>query len=265
MKTVLTIAGSDSSGGAGVQADIKTLTMNGVYAMSVITALTAQNTCGVSRIEKVSPAFLKAQLDAVFQDIYPDALKLGMLSSKAIIEEVAGALRLYGAKNIVLDPVMISTSGSSLLEEDAIASLVNELFPLASLITPNIAEAEFLSACNIRSEEDKLRVAGLLYEKHGVPMLLKGGHSEDVANDVLVSSSGFRVFQSGRIANPNTHGTGCTLSSAIAANLAKGCALEQAIERAKAYVTRALEAMLDLGRGSGPLKHNFDLTSSFAE
>lgn len=265
MKTVLTIAGSDSSGGAGVQADIKTMTMNGVYASSVITALTAQNTCGVSRIEGVSPEFLRAEMEAVFEDIYPDAVKIGMLSSKSIIEEVARGLRRYGAKNVVLDPVMISTSGHTLLQEEAIESLIAELFPLATLITPNIPEAEFLTASHIRGEEDMVEVASYLSEKYGLSVLLKGGHSEDGANDVLVYHGGMRIFPSLRIENPNTHGTGCTLSSAIAANLAKGYELEIAIERAKAYVTGAIAAMLDLGRGSGPIKHNFDLISSFAE
>lgn len=265
MKTALSISGSDSSGGAGVQADIKTMTMNGVYAMSAITALTAQNTCRVRMIEEVSPDILKAQLAAVFQDIFPDAVKIGMVGSSALISVIAASLKHYGAKNIVLDPVMISTSGHRLMREEALSCMIKELFPLADLITPNIAEAEFLSASVIKNDEDMVRVAKSLSETYSCSVLLKGGHHNEHSNDILVGPRGIRYYCSERINNPNTHGTGCTLSSAIAANLAKGYPLEDSIARAKDYVSQAILAGLDLGRGLGPLKHNFDLKSSFAK
>lgn len=265
MKTALSIAGSDSSGGAGVQADIKTMTMNGVYAMSAITALTAQNTCRVRMIEEVGADILKAQLNAVFQDIFPDAVKIGMVGSPTLISVIATSLKHYGAKNIVLDPVMISTSGHRLMKEDALSCLIKELFPLADLITPNIPEAEFLSGLSIKNEEDMLRVASSLSQTYSCSVLLKGGHNSENCNDILVGHGGVRFYRSERIDNPNTHGTGCTLSSAIAANLAKEYSLEDSIARAKDYVSQAILAGLKLGRGLGPLKHNFDLKSSFAK
>lgn len=263
MRTALSIAGSDSSGGAGIQADIKTMTANGVYAMSAVTALTAQNTTGVKAISEVTPRFLAQQLDAVFEDIFPDAVKIGMVSSPLLIEVIAERLVHYKAGNIVLDPVMVATSGARLMAADALEILKTGLLPLAALVTPNIPEAEILSGMTIRSEADMCRAARIIYEAHGCAVLCKGGHSVQDANDLLYTGGTIRWFRGERIDNPNTHGTGCTLSSAIAANLAKGCALEEAVERAKAYLTGALAAMLDLGKGSGPIHHGFDIHSEF--
>ena len=219
MKTALTIAGSDSSGGAGIQADIKTMTANGVYAMSAITALTAQNTTGVTGIMEVTPDFLKEQLDCIFTDIRPDAVKTGMVSSSALIEVIAERLRFYGAENIVVDPVMVATSGARLISEDAIETLKKELLPLATVITPNIPEAEVLSGRRVNSKEDMERVALEIYEKYGCSVLCKGGHSVNDANDLLYDGQALIWFKGKRIDNPNTHGTGCTLSSAIASGL----------------------------------------------
>ena len=263
MKTALSIAGSDSSGGAGIQADIKTMTMNGVFAMSAVTALTAQNTTGVRAIQESTPAFLKDQIDAVFEDIFPDAVKIGMVASSALIRVIADRLKFYGARNIVVDPVMVATSGSSLMKTDAVQTLCEELLPLAALVTPNIPEAQILAEQEIKSETDMLAAAKAIGDCYGCAVLLKGGHSVSDANDLLYVSGEHRWFYGKRINNPNTHGTGCTLSSAIAANLAKGYALEDAVERAKAYISGALAAMLDLGRGSGPMNHAFDLRSEF--
>ena len=264
LKTALTIAGSDCSGGAGIQADLKTMTMNGVYAMSVITALTAQNTTGVAAIQEVTPAFLGQQMDAVFEDIRPDAVKIGMVSSAALIEVIGQRLRQYQAEKIVVDPVMVATSGSALLETDAVAALKQTLLPMAALITPNIPEAEVLSGMKIQGEADMEAAGRRLYESYGCAALVKGGHSVSDANDLLYGPEGPVWFRGKRIDNPNTHGTGCTLSSAIAANLAKGYSLEDSIRRAKEYLSGALAAMLDLGRGSGPMNHAFALSGEFA-
>ena len=265
MKTALTIAGSDSSGGAGIQADIKTMTANGVYAMSAITALTAQNTTGVYGIMEVTPEFLANQLDCIFTDIRPDAVKTGMVSSSALIEVIAQKLTQYKAENLVIDPVMVATSGAKLISDEAIETLKGKLLGLATLITPNIAEAQVLSGMDIRTAEDMERAAKAIYKAYGCAVLCKGGHQLNDANDLLYSKEGARWYQGRRIANPNTHGTGCTLSSAIASNLAKGCSLDEAVERAKAYISGALAAMLDLGKGSGPMNHMFDLKGTFAE
>lgn len=265
MKTALTIAGSDSSGGAGIQADIKTMTMNGVYAMSAITALTAQNTTGVRSIMESSPEFLKDQIDAVFEDIRPDAVKIGMVSSAELIEVIADRLAYYKAKNIVVDPVMVATSGSELMKSNAVTVLRQKLLPLATLVTPNIPEAEVLSGESIQGKEDMERVAKLIGDTHGCAVLLKGGHSVSDANDLLYANGRYKWFSGKRINNPNTHGTGCTLSSAIASNLAKGYDLEASIGRAKDYISGALGAMLDLGAGSGPMNHAFDLRGKFSQ
>ena len=265
MKTALTIAGSDSSGGAGIQADIKTMTANGVYAMSAITALTAQNTTGVYGIMEVTPEFLANQLDCIFTDIRPDAVKTGMVSSSALIEVIAQKLTQYKAENLVIDPVMVATSGAKLISDEAIETLKGKLLGLATLITPNIPETQVLSGMDIRTAEDMERAAKAIYEAYGCAVLCKGGHQLNDANDLLYSKEGARWYQGRRIANPNTHGTGCTLSSAIASNLAKGCSLDEAVERAKAYISGALAAMLDLGKGSGPMNHMFDLKGTFAE
>ena len=257
MKTALTIAGSDSSGGAGIQADIKTMTANGVYAMSAITALTAQNTIGVKSIMEVTPEFLEEQLDCIFTDIYPDAIKTGMVSSKILIEMIGKKLREYRAGNIVIDPVMVATSGAKLISDNAIETMKKELFPMATVITPNIPEEEVLSGISIKSEEDMIRAAKIIYETYGCAVLCKGGHQVNNANDLLYQKGTYRWFYGKRIENPNTHGTGCTLSSAIASNLAKGHSLEKSVENAKEYISGALSAMLDLGKGSGPMNHAF--------
>ena len=265
MKTALSIAGSDCSGGAGIQADLKTMTMNGVYAMSAITALTAQNTTGVTGILEVTPEFLGQQIDMVFTDIRPDAVKIGMVSSSALIETIAQRLRHYEAENIVVDPVMVATSGSSLIESDAVATLKRVLLPLAVLATPNIPEAEVLSGMTIQTEADMEAAAKYIRETYGCAVLLKGGHSVSDANDLLCADGELKWFHGKRIPNPNTHGTGCTLSSAIAANLAKGYDLETSVQRAKDYISGALAAMLDLGQGSGPMNHAFDLAGEYAK
>ncbi|MBR1969527.1 MAG: bifunctional hydroxymethylpyrimidine kinase/phosphomethylpyrimidine kinase [Clostridia bacterium] len=257
MKTALSIAGSDSSGGAGIQADIKTMTMNGVYAMSAITALTAQNTLGVRAILDSTPEFLKEQIDAVFEDIFPDSVKIGMVSSCELIDVIADRLKFYNAKNIVVDPVMVATSGSALIKTDAIKALATKLLPLATLVTPNIPEAEVLSGMIIKNKDDMIKAAELIEKSYGCSVLLKGGHSINDANDLLCENGRFVWFDGKRIDNPNTHGTGCTLSSAISSNLAKGFSLSEAIKRAKEYICGALAAGLDLGNGSGPMKHNF--------
>ena len=263
MKTALTIAGSDCSGGAGIQADIKTMMANGVYAMSAITALTAQNTVGVTGIFETTPEFMKEQLDNIFSDIRPDAVKIGMVSNKEMILAIAEKLQEYGARNIVVDPVMVATSGAKLISEDAIETWKEQLFPLATVLTPNIPEAELLTGMRIQSETDMKNAAEKIGEQYGCACLLKGGHQVNDANDFLYLNGKSRWFAGRRIANPNTHGTGCTLSSAIASNLAKEYDLPEAVERAKEYISGALGAMLDLGKGSGPMNHGFDITSSF--
>ena len=265
MKTALTIAGSDCSGGAGIQADLKTMTMNGVYAMSAITALTAQNTTGVRAIQESTPDFLKQQLDAVFEDIYPDAVKIGMVASSELIRVIADRLNFYDAKNVVVDPVMVATSGSALMKNDAVKTLVEELLPVSTLVTPNIPEGQVLSGLTIESKEDMVTAAKQIGDNYHCAVLLKGGHSINDANDLLYANDELTWFKGKRIENPNTHGTGCTLSSAIASNLAKGFTLVEAVQRAKDYISGALAAMLDLGEGSGPMDHAFDLQGEYAK
>ena len=265
MRTALTIAGSDSSGGAGIQADIKTMTANGVFAMSAVTALTAQNTTGVTGIMEVSPEFLKEQIDCIFTDIRPDAVKIGMVSSAGLIGAIADKLTEYKAQNIVVDPVMVATSGSRLISEDAIGALKSRLLPLALVLTPNVPEAEVLSDMEIHSAEDMERAAELISGNYGCSVLIKGGHNLNDANDLLIHDGRKVWFNGRRIDNPNTHGTGCTLSSAIASNLAKGYDLETSVERAKDYISGALAAMLDLGKGSGPMNHAFDITGEYVK
>ena len=265
MKTALTIAGSDCSGGAGIQADLKTMTMNGVYAMSAITALTAQNTTSVKAIQESTPEFLKQQIDAVFEDIYPDAVKIGMVSSSELICVIADRLKYYKAKNVVVDPVMVASSGSSLMKSDAVKALIEELFSIATLVTPNIPEAQILSGMMIENKQEMLTAARKISTDYGCAVLLKGGHNINDANDLLYADGEVFWFEGKRIDNPNTHGTGCTLSSAIASNLAKGFSLLESVQRAKNYISGALEAMLDLGKGSGPMNHAFDLQGEYAK
>ena len=264
MKTALTIAGSDCSGGAGIQADLKTMTMNGVYAMSAITALTAQNTTGVRAIQESTPDFLKQQIDAVFEDIYPDAVKIGMVASSELIRVIADRLKYYNAKNVVIDPVMVASAGSSLMKQNAVQTLIKELLPISTLVTPNIPEAQVLSGMSIQNKEDMIAAAKQIGDSYHCAVLLKGGHSINDANDLLYADGELRWFEGKRIDNPNTHGTGCTLSSAIASNLAKGFTLTESIRRAKDYISGALAAMLDLGEGSGPMNHAFDLQGQWA-
>ena len=265
MRTALTIAGSYSRGCAGIQADIKTMMANGVYAMSAITALTAQNTTGVTAIMEATEEFLGEELDNIFTDIFPDAVKIGMVSSSGLIIKIAEKLKEYDAKNIVVDPVMVATSGARLISEDAVSTLKEYLFPLAQILTPNIPEAEVLSGMTITSEAEMMEAAKVIGDQYGCAVLLKGGHKVNDANDLLYHEETCQWFYGKRIDNPNTHGTGCTLSSAIASNLAKGFPMDVSVERAKAYISGALAAMLDLGKGSGPMNHGFDITGEYAK
>lgn len=260
MPVALTIAGSDSSGGAGIQADIKTMLACGVFAMSAITSLTAQNTTGVFAVHNVPSDFVRAQIDAAVTDIPPQAVKIGMVSNAEIARAIAQSLREHKLENVVLDPVMVATSGARLLDEDAVGVLTQELIPLARVITPNIPEAQVLSGMSITSREDMRAAAQRISQQYGCAVLCKGGHSLEDANDVLVEGEQVTWFEGERISNLNTHGTGCTLSSAIASYLARGASLTQAIERAKAYLSRALASQLDLGHGSGPLDHGTGLS-----
>lgn len=263
MKAVLTIAGSDSGGGAGIQADIKTMTAHNVYAMSVITALTAQNTTGVYDIMVVTPEFIKEQMDCIFNDIRPDAVKIGMLPSPSIILAVAEKLKQYRVGNVVIDPVMISTSGRRLSSEEAIVTLKKILLPMGDVITPNISEAEVLTGVQIHSAEDMEKAAKELGDLYHCAVLCKGGHRRKDADDLLYFQGRSIWFSGKRIDNPNTHGTGCTLSSAIASNLAKGYGMEEAVQKAKNYISGALNAGLNLGKGQGPLNHAFAIKGEY--
>lgn len=265
MKTALTIAGSDCSGGAGIQADIKTMQANGVYAMSAITALTAQNTTGVKGIAQVSPEFMGEQLDAVFTDIYPDAVKIGMVPSGELIKVIAGKLKEYHARNIVVDTVMASTSGFSLSCKEAIEMMKRYIFPLADILTPNIPEAEVLTGMKVETEENMIEAAGRLSTDYNCAVLCKGGHQLTAADDLLCFEGQYQWFRGKRIDNRNTHGTGCTLSSAIASNLAKGYDIVTSVCRAKAYISKSLAAMLDLGKGNGPINHGFEIKGEFSD
>lgn len=259
MKTALSIAGSDSSGGAGIQADIKTMTMHGVFAMTAVTALTAQNTLGVTDIMEATPDFLAHQLDAVFTDIFPDAVKVGMVSSSALICVIADKLKQYSAKKIVVDPVMVATNGAKLICDEAIETLKAKLLPIADVITPNRPEAEVLTGMPIATVADMESAARQIFEKFGCNVLMKGGHDLNDANDLLWTSKGPEWFYGKRVDNPNTHGTGCTLSSAIAANLALDNDLATSVRIAKDFISGALSAKLNLGRGKGPMNHAFSL------
>lgn len=259
MKKVLTIAGSDCSGGAGIQADIKTITVHKMYAMSAITALTAQNTTGVYGILDAGPEFVAKQLDCIFTDIRPDAVKIGMVSSAPIICIIADKLEKYAAANIVVDPVMVSTSGGKLLNDDAIEALMGRLFPLSSIITPNIPEAETICGFEIKNKTEMERAAALLAGKTPGAVLIKGGHLSDSADDLLYCAGEAIWLRGEKFETKNTHGTGCTLSSAIACNLAAELPIKESVKKAKDYVGGALKAGLDLGHGSGPLEHTYVL------
>ena len=272
LPSVLSIAGSDSSGGAGIQADIKAAISNGVYAMSAVTALTAQNTMGVTSIHEVPPEFLAEEIDAVFDDIRPDAVKVGMVASPPLIRVIAAKLFMHNAPHIVVDPVIVAASGSRLLSEDAADVLAAELFPLAEVITPNLPELFVLdriaggspeSVEEYNVPEARIAAAKRVMSRFGAAVLAKGGHAAGRSDDVLVTKENVEVFPGERIQTSNTHGTGCTLSTAVASNLAKGLNLSEAVRRAKAYVTGALAARLDMGHGSGPLHHGFALQSEF--
>lgn len=259
MKKVLTIAGSDCSGGAGIQADIKTIVAHKMYAMSAITALTAQNTTGVFDVMNVPREFLNKEIHCIMKDIFPDAVKIGMVSSKEIIEEIVERLLEYKAKNIVVDPVMISTSGSRLLSEDAMDALITKLLPIADVITPNIPEAECLCGFKILNKENMIKAAEKISNTYKGKILIKGGHLKDSSDDLLYELGKITWYHGENIDNPNTHGTGCTLSSAITCNLAAGYDVIESIERAKKYITGALKDNLNLGKGSGPLNHCWNL------
>lgn len=263
MRTVLTIAGSDCSGGAGIQADLKTMLANGVYGMSVITSLTAQNTTGVMAISNVEPLFLLQQLDAVFNDIVPDAVKIGMVPSEELIEVIADRLKFYGIKNIVADPVMVATSGADLSNQKSVRALVREILPVSTVVTPNIPEAEVLAGIKIFSREDMREAAKRIYAQCGCSVLIKGGHRESDSDDLLYHQGEFYNLEERHVDNPNTHGTGCTLSSAVACNLAKGMTLTESVKRAKKYITGAIAAGLDVGKGRGPLDHGYDIKTEY--
>lgn len=260
MYTALTIAGSDPSGGAGIQADIKTMTALGVYASCCICALTAQNTTGVTAIMEVKEDFVKKQLDSVFTDIYPDAVKIGMLSNSKVMETVSERLEFYNAKNVVVDPVMVSTSGHKLMEDSAIATLKEKILEKGTVTTPNIPEAEVLSEMTISSSDDMVNAAKIIHDRFGCMVLIKGGHGiDDTARDYLYGKGISRWYETKRVDTDNTHGTGCTLSSAICSGLAKGEPIELAVEHAKAYIQGALEAKLNLGKGNGPIDHLYNI------
>lgn len=261
MHKSLTIAGSDSSGGAGIQADLKTMTALGIYGMSAITALTAQNTTGVQSIFEVTPKFLEDELDSIFTDIFPDSVKIGMVSNADLIRVISKKLREHNAKNIVVDPVMVSTSGSKLMADGAKDTLLSELFKVADIITPNIPEAEALTGQSIKSKDDMVEAAKKIGEFFEGYILLKGGHSADDADDLLYKNSEKIWIKGERIENPNTHGTGCTLSSAIASYLAMGHDVPESVHLAKEFITGAISAKLDLGKGRGPLNHMWKMGS----
>ncbi len=263
MNKILTIAGSDCSGGAGIQADIKTITAHRMYAMSAIAALTAQNTTGVYGVQETPPDFLAQQLDCIFTDIVPDAVKIGMVSSAENIRVIADKLRQYGARHIVLDTVMVSTSGHALLRPEAVDALRTQLLPLAEVITPNLPEAEVLCGSAIATREQMEQAGRAIAAQTSGAVLIKGGHLTGGADDLLVSGGQLLWFEGARIDNPNTHGTGCTLSAAIACGLAAGRSVPDAVRGAKDYLTGALRDGLDLGAGSGPVNHCWNLCARF--
>lgn len=258
MQAVVSIAGSDCSGGAGIQADLKTMLAQGVYGMSVITAITAQNTTGVKGSLTIPEEMVREQLLAVLEDIPPNAVKIGMLPDIKQVEIVAELLKQYGIKNVVLDPVMVATAGDTLVAEKTISVMKEMLFPLCEIITPNLPEAEILLGRPIRDKQQMEQAAEVLSKTFGCGVLIKGGHATEHADDYLYAHGQGKWFIGARVENPNNHGTGCTLSSAIASQLALGNTLEDAVKIAKDYVRATLEQNLNLGQGSGPLAHGLD-------
>ncbi len=259
MKNVLTVAGSDSSGGAGIQADLKTFSAHGVYGMSVITAVTAQNTQGVLAVQDISTELISKQIEAIFEDIRVDGMKIGMASQISIINTIGEGLRFYKPSNIVLDPVMVSKSGYHLLQPEAMKALVDILLPLATVVTPNIPEAEVITGIKINSIAEMEKAASMICKMGSKNVLVKGGHLENEATDILFDGTGFTHLKSRRIDTRNTHGTGCTLSAAIASNLALGYSVEEAVTKAKEYITVAIENSLSIGKGVGPTNHFYTL------
>lgn len=259
MKNLLTIAGSDSSGGAGIQADLKTFAAHGTFGMSVITAVTAQNTCGVTKVQDIDCEIVQAQIETVFDDIHVDAVKIGMVSRSEIIKTIATCLRKYKPKIIVVDPVMISKSGYPLLVPEACTTLIKEFLPLATLVTPNLPEAEAITGFKVTSKEEMHIVAEKIIALGAKAVLVKGGHLNDTADDLLFDGKEEIWFPGDKIKTKNTHGTGCTLSSSLAANLAKGLSLCDAVAASKTYVTEAIRYSIALGSGCGPTHHFVDL------
>lgn len=259
MKKVLTIAGSDSSGGAGIQADLKAFSAHGVFGMSVITAVTAQNTQGVLAVQDIDVDIITKQIEAIFDDISVDGMKIGMVSRSETIRAIASGLTHYKAQNIVIDPVMISKSGYYLLQKDAVDALVSCLLPLATVLTPNIPEAEEISGIKIQSLKDMEEAARKIHALGPRYILLKGGHLKTDATDILFDGDTFEYFVTPRIDTHNTHGTGCTLSAAIAANLARGFSVQEAVSRGKQYIHTAIEHSFSIGKGVGPVHHFYDL------
>ena len=259
MKKVLTIAGSDSCGGAGIQADLKTFSANGVYGMSVITAVTAQNTQGVYAVQDITVELIQKQIEAIFEDIVVDSVKVGMVSKEDTIHVIADSLRRYDVQNVVIDPVMVSKSGYHLLQPEAKEALIKFLLPLATVVTPNILEAEIITGMEIRNLEAMEKAGVQIFEMGPKNVLVKGGHLEGDAIDVIYDGTDFTYIKSPRIMTKHTHGTGCTLSSAIAANLAKGFTVKEAIKKSKEYITGAIKHSFSIGKGVGPTHHFYDL------
>ncbi|HWQ43527.1 MAG TPA: bifunctional hydroxymethylpyrimidine kinase/phosphomethylpyrimidine kinase [Desulfosporosinus sp.] len=259
MKKVLTIAGSDCSGGAGIQADLKTFSAHGVYGMSVITAVTAQNTQGVFAVQDISRDVIAKQIESIFDDIVVDGVKVGMVSQVQTIEVIVEQLRHYVPQMIIVDPVMVSKSGYHLLNPEAEVTLIKELLPLAMLVTPNIPEAEVMTKMSICNLEQMKEASKIIYQMGVRNILLKGGHLEEDAIDILYDGQEFSYFSSARIATKNTHGTGCTLSSAITSNLALGYSLNDSVSLAKEYITIAIQHALSIGKGVGPTHHFYTL------
>lgn len=259
MKKALTIAGSDSSGGAGIQADLKSFSANGVFGMSVITAVTAQNTQGVYAVEDISTAVIQKQIEAIYEDIQVDAVKVGMVSRIETIDIISGHLKKYHAEKIVIDPVMVSKSGFHLLQPEAVNALIEKLLPIATIVTPNIPEAEIITGMSIKNPKDMEKAAGQIYQMGPENVLVKGGHLTDQATDVLFNGDDYLHLAAERIPTKNTHGTGCTLSAAITANLAKGYGIVDAVRDAKDYLTIAIKHSLDIGKGVGPTHHFYGL------